>query len=100
MRLFRDEFLNDFIDLLQLFHEVVLRLQATGSINDENITPSCRCRLDGVIDYRTRIRARVLADDWYTYTLRPYLELINGCGAESIGGSKHDTVTFPGESVG
>src|SRR2546423_7827860 len=97
---FRDEFLNDFIDLLQLFHEVILRLQATSGIHDENITSPCRCRLDGVIDHRARIRARVLADNWYTNAIRPYLELINGRRAEGIGGGKHDTMTFPGEPVG
>src|SRR5450759_6005640 len=95
---FGDEFLNDFIDFLQFFHQVVLRLQAPGGIYNENIASSCRCRLDSIIDHCARIGARVLTDDRHANAVRPYLELIDGRRAEAVT-YKHMTLPTNREAV-
>src|SRR6266581_6205681 len=100
MRPFWDKFLNNFTDLLQLFHQVVLRLQTTRGIHDENITTPRRCCLDGIIDDRAWIGTRILAYYWYANALRPHFELVNGCSAECIGSGKHHPVPFSRETIG
>ena len=85
MRSRGDEFLNDFIDLLQLFHQVVLRMETASRVHDQNITASCNGRLESIVDHRAWIGIWTLADHWNANSLAPYFELINGGSANGIG---------------
>src|SRR5579883_2303 len=75
-------------------------MQAPCRINNQDISPTCGGGLKRVIDDGPRIRPLILTDDGNANALAPYFELLDGPGAEGIGGSQHNAVSLAGEPVG
>ncbi len=69
-------------------------MQASSSIHNQHIAAARSSGLDRIIDHRTWISARPLANHWHVNTLAPDLELVDGGGAEGIGGGEHHLVTL------
>ena len=77
-------------DLGELVHQVRLRVQPAGGVDDDDILPARARRLDGVECDRSRIGAAAGADEVGSGALGPDLELLLGGGAERVGSTEHD----------
>ena len=89
MRRRRIQFLHHSHDFFQLFHEVVLVVQAARRVGDQHVRLARARRLKRIEDHRCTVRARVLGDDWHAIALTPDLELFNRSGAEGVARRQH-----------
>ncbi len=77
------------LHLLQLLHQVVLGLQAAGSVHQEQIRlAALLAGPNGVEEHRGRVRARGLGDDVHAGPLGPDAQLIDGRGPEGVPGAE------------
>ena len=84
----------DIAHLFQFLHQVVLGMQASRRVNQQNIGAArFLAGPDRIIHNRARIGARPLADHLDAGALAPNDELINGRRAKCIGRSDHHLVT-------
>src|SRR5918996_4480489 len=81
---------DDPADLCQLLHEVHLRVQAAGSVDDHDVAPTRLRRLDRVVGDRRRVRATLGPDEVRPGALRPDLELLLRGRPERVCGRKDD----------
>jgi hypothetical protein len=75
---------DDAADLRQLRHQVVLRVQPAGRVDDDDVAFRRLRRVDGVERDGRRVRARLRADEIHADALRPDPELVDGAGAERV----------------
>ena len=87
------------LDLLQLLHQVALRVQAAGGVGDQHVDAARLRRLQRVEDHRGRVRARGLRDDRHAVALAPDLQLLDGGGAERVARGEHDLAALAGEAA-
>ena len=76
--------LDDPTHLLELGHEVRLRVQSAGGVDDRDVVTACARRLDGVERDGCGVRAARRADEVRARPLRPDLELLLGRSAERV----------------
>lgn len=76
--------------LLQLLHQVVLGMQASGGIGDQHVDAAGLGGLHRVEDHRGGVGAGVLGDHRDAVALAPDLQLLHGGGAEGVAGGQHD----------
>ncbi len=76
---------DDALELGQLVHEVALRVQPAGGVDDQDVGAARRRRLDRVEHHRGGIGAGRLADDLDADPLPPRLQLLDGRGPERVG---------------
>ena len=93
---------DDAADLAQLGHEVVLVVQPPGRVDDDDVGAALAAAGDGVERDRPGIGPLRAGDDLAAGALRPALELLDGGGAEGVGGAEHDVeaelaLQVPGE---
>ena len=79
--------LKDAAKLVQLFHEIVLHMQAPGRIEKKQVPVSGLGGGIGVEGYGGGIGSMVTGDDLKVETRRPALELLGGGGSEGIAGA-------------
>ena len=85
-----DLFAGYALDLFQFFHQVKFILQAAGCVNNQQICfAAFLAGANRIEDYGARISARFVGDHVDAGPFPPYFELINGGGAEGIGGAQH-----------
>ena len=80
---------NDIADLGQLAHQIVLRVQSPGGVNDQHIDTPALGSFAGVVRDGRGIGAHFVLDDFHTQAIRPDGELIHGRGAKGIAGADH-----------
>src|SRR6185436_12774326 len=69
----------------ELVHEIPLRVQAAGGVDDDDVSLTRTARLHGVVRDGGGIRAARAADELRARPLRPDLELLLGRRAEGVG---------------
>src|SRR5689334_3832423 len=84
MRCIRNNFLHHAMNLRELIHQVDLVMQATGCVDDDNISILCYGRLNRVECDRGRIGALSLLNDIDADSLAPYIELLYCGGTKCI----------------
>ena len=80
--------------LLQLLHQVVLGMQASGGIGDQHVDAAGLGGLHRVEDHRGGVGAGVLGDHRDAVALAPDLQLLHGGGAEGVAGGQHDLLAL------
>ena len=78
--------LDDTSDLRQLFHQVHLRVQAAGGVDDDDVPAARRSGFDGVVGDRRRVSSALRADEIGLRPAGPDLELLLGRRAERVRG--------------
>ena len=77
-------------DLRQLLHEVGLRVQAAGRVDDDDVVAARRRGFDRVVGDSSWVAAALGADEVRLRAVGPDLELLLGGGAEGVrGGDDH-----------
>jgi hypothetical protein len=89
-------------DLGELLHQVVLRVQAAGGVDDHHVGAALASAGDGVEGHGTGVRPLGALDEIDVGALGPALELLDGGGAERVGRADHDLLAervaqVPGE---
>ncbi len=87
-------------DLLQLFHQVRLGVEAPGRIRNQHVGSAGGGGVQGVVNHGSGIGAGVLCHYRDLITLTPGLELLDGGGAKGITGGKHHRTAVGLEAVG
>ena len=82
--------IDDAAQLLQLLHEVRLRVQAAGGVDEHEVGAAARRRRHRVEHDRAGIGAFLAAHELAAGALGPEPELIGGRGAERVGRREHD----------
>src|SRR6266511_1782346 len=77
---------DDAIDLLQLAHQVCLRVQSAGGVNDQNVKVARLRLLAGIVGDAGRIAALLALDDLAAGAFDPDGQLLDRRGAERIAG--------------
>ena len=80
---------DDVADLRQLAHQVVLRVQPAGGVDDQHVDPAALGRLAGVVGDGGGVGAHLVLDDLDADPLGPDRELVDGRGAERVAGADH-----------
>ena len=87
---------DDPADLRQLVHEVRLGVEPAGGVGDDEVRAAGDGRIERVVDDGARVRARGVGDHRHLGPVRPDPELVDGGGAERVGGGEDDRATFGG----
>ena len=85
--------------LLQLFHQVALRVQATRGVRDQHVHAARPCRLQRIEGDGGGVRARALGDDRHVVALAPDLQLLDRGSTERVAGGEHDLAAVADEAV-
>ena len=75
---------DDPVDLLQLFHQILLVVKSSCRINEQNVCFSCLGSTYCVEDNRCRICAFRSSDDLHSSTVGPFCQLLSCCCTERI----------------
>src|SRR3954462_7364961 len=78
--------------LRELLHQVRLRVQPAGGVDDDDVRAVTPRPLDCVVGDRGRVRPALSADERRVGTVRPDLELFLRSRAERVGCGQHDRV--------
>src|SRR5690606_37645448 len=78
----------------QLFHEIGFRMEATGSIEQNNIGSFFNGGLNAVERGTCGVASHALVDESATGAVGPYLQLINCGGAKGITCNQHDLLAL------
>ena len=82
---------RDARDLLQLLHQVELGLEAARGVDEQQVgLAAFLAGADGVEDHGARIRAGFMGDDLDAGAFAPDLQLVDGRGAEGVGGGQYN----------
>ena len=90
---------EDAVNLFQLLHEVVLRVEAASGVADEEIGLFAHRLLITIEANRGRIAIRRPFDERDAQTLAPDSELLDGGGAESVRSGQNDLVAAVVQNV-
>jgi len=94
------ELLQHASDLRELLHEVALRVEATGGVDDDDVLASALAGLERVVGHGRGVGAGVAGNDVEFEALRPGLELLDGGGAEGVAGGDEHGLALPLERPG
>ena len=94
---FRDELRDHAADLGELLHEIRLRLEAAGGIDDADVGARLDRPRDRLVGDAGRIAPLRAADDLGAEPVGPHRELLDGRRSEGVAGPKHDALAFAGE---
>ena len=89
-----DEAVGGADHLVELFHEVGLGVEATGGVDDEDGGGAGFGGGEGVEECGGRVAALFGLDDVDAGALGPDFELLDGGGAEGVGGAEEDCVAL------
>ena len=90
---------DDAADFFQLFHQVQLRWQASGGIDQHHVFAPCFAGGDGVKTHGGRVAA-FLADDFDQIAVGPHRELLARRSAEGVGSGQQHAGAFVGQVLG
>ena len=85
-----DAFFDDAADLGKFAHEIVLRVQAAGGVDDEDVDVAADGGIAGIEGDGGGVGAHLMLDDLHVDSLGPDGELFDGSGAEGVAGGDHD----------
>ena len=77
------------MDLAQLLHQVILRVQAPGRVDDDDVAAARLRRRDRVERDGRRVAAALRGDEIGPSPLRPCLQLLARGRAERVGRADH-----------
>ncbi len=80
--------LHSATDLAEFIHQIGLRVQSSGGVGDHHVGAACLRRLDRVKHHSPGVRAGLRLDKIHSDSVRPNLQLLYGCRAESVPCSK------------
>ena len=86
----RQALVDDPADLRQLVHQVRLRVEAAGGVGDHEVGAAGDGGVEGVEDDRAGSASGRVGDDLAARSLGPDPELVDGRGAERVGGREDD----------
>jgi len=86
--------------LLELGHQVVLRVQPTGGVDQHHVEPAPDRAGESIVDHRRRIGAGSGAQDLRSRALGPHFELLDRGGAERVGGHEQRAAALAREPGG
>ena len=92
--------LDDAIDLAHLLHQVDLRVQPPGRIDDEHVDVTTLGGGEGVEHHSGGVAALLVGDHVHPGPLTPLLELFDRRRAERVGGGQQHLPALPLISVG
>ena len=84
----------------QFIHQIDFIVQATGRVNNNDISSLSDGRLQGVKSHRSRVCTHSLANNWHTNSFRPNCQLINSSSAECIGSTQNNCFSDSFKIVG
>jgi hypothetical protein len=87
-------------DLAELGHQVLLGVEPPGGVDQHVVDPARLGRLEGVEDHRRRVGARLRAHHRHPQALAPERELLDGRGAEGVGGGEQHRLPLPERALG
>ena len=90
----RDLAADDAVNLLELLHEVGLRLQAACCVDDQHVDLARDGCLDGVEGDSRRVGSLLVLNDGHARALAPDLELVDGRRAEGVGRGEQDRLAL------
>ena len=91
---------EDALDFGEFAHEVFLIVEATGGVADEVLDAAALRGFPGVVADGGGVGFVLAFDDGDGEALGPEVELLDGGGAEGIGGGEHDGFALALEEVG
>ena len=80
------------LDLLDLLHEVDLRVQAPGGVDDDDVHVPGQRRLDRIVGHRGRVRAVAMPHQCGPRAVGPDGELVHGGRPEGVPRRDHDAL--------
>lgn len=89
VRAFRHFAFDDAIDLPELLHEVELRMEAAGGVDQEHVGVAALGGRERVEDDGAGVGALLVGDDIGADDVAPRLELLDGRGTECVSGGDH-----------
>src|SRR5258708_12315493 len=96
----RKQFLDNLVNFLQLFHQVILGLETASGIYNQDIASPCARGLDCVVNDCTGVGTGILTNYRYSNTLAPHFELIVTSGAKGIAAAQNAAIPLLFETVG
>src|SRR5438445_6287659 len=99
MRRAGEFFVDDAMDLVQLLHEVVLRVEPASGVDQEVTGISGLSSDNGVVGHRRGISAVFGSDDRNVNALAPKFDLFDGGGAKCVASSEEDRLLSRLEQV-
>ena len=88
------------MDFLQFAHQMRLRVQPAGGIDDKDVETARLGPVAGVVGHAGRVAALLILDDLATDALTPDAQLLDGGGTKRIAGSHHHLFAVGLEAVG
>ena len=85
---------DDAVDLLQLAHQVGLRVQPAGGVHDQHVELPGLGLLAGVVGHAGRVAALLVLDDLAAEPLAPDGQLLDGGRPEGVAGRHHHLLAF------
>ena len=85
-------------DLLQLFHQVRLAVQAPGGIGEQHVAAAGLGRLQRIEHHRAGVGAGLLRGEGGAGALGPHLQLLDRGGAEGVAGGQQHAQALAGHS--
>ena len=76
-------------NLGEFAHEMILRVQTTGGVDDQHVDVAGLGGFAGVVSDRRRVGPHLLLHDLHADPIGPDRELIDGGGAEGVAGAHH-----------
>ena len=86
--------------LVELFHEVGFGVEAAGGVDDEDLGPAGFGGGAGVVEGGRGVATLLGFDDLDAGALGPDFELLDGGGAEGVGGAEQHATVLGGEVRG
>ena len=77
------------VDLLQLAHQVGLRVQPAGGVHDQHVEAAGLGLFAGVVGHAGRVAALLVLDDLAAEPLAPDGQLLDGGRPEGVAGGHH-----------
>ena len=94
------ELADDVLDLHELVHEVDFVVETAGGVDDDDLAVVGDGRLDGVEGHGGGVGAHFLGHDRHVAAVAPLFELVDGGGAEGVGGAEGHRIAVLLELVG
>ena len=92
--------LDDPLDLAELVHQAGLVLQPAGGVDEHGVDAAVDACLHGVERDARRVAALGAAHDLDADPLAPGGQLVDGGGAEGVGGTEHDGAVLGDQDPG
>src|SRR4030042_1988163 len=74
-------------------------MEASGGVNYYHLGLPVFCCLNGIINHRTRVSARLMGYNLYANPFTPSHKLVGSCSPEGVGGCQNNLFTITFKSI-